>query len=369
MSLRPTVLVCDVALDRRNGAGMRAILPYLESLKGSLTSLYLLDTGVVPSIPGVKYVHIPYRDQPRKRLISLMSGAFRALKKLDQPAHFIILTNSIRDVLLGLVCKASSRKGSTFTVWVMDDFAEKHRSEAGLKNRVYSRLFQWLYRSADKRVVVAKTISDHYESLYGIPADQILGRTLLKTVAPKRVEKKEGIRLVYVGSFLNYYVEPIVIFKKIARRLPFRCELDLYGVNPPGAEWLDPEFIHYKGALPDDRLLETLNHYDYGLVPYSFTDETLKMMTLSFPSKLIDYLGASLPVLVFAPGKLAFLKEVGDKNIGRIETELTEESMIKLLSGLVHLDPATYRGWQEAAQHWANQDFLVDSKIVSNILG
>ena len=137
-------------------------------------------------------------------------------------------------------------------------------------------------------------------------------------------------------------------------------ELDLYGIIPPAQEWLLEGKIQYKGSIPQENLLEVLAGYDFGLVPYSFDLSTERMMSLSFPSKLIDYLGASLPLLVVAPPSLFFVKQVESKNIGIAITSLTSPSLASALDQIVKTDFGTYQNWQEHAHAWAKEEFLAD---------
>ena|GEM_PF-3330544 len=348
---------------------MRALLPYLQSQNGPVTSVYMLETGMSPAVPGVEYLRIPYVDLPRKKLWSLLRGAWSVFKKLKNPSQFIILTNSMRDVLLGLLFSVLSKHGDKTTIWVMDDFVGKIRTPASLRNWILERLFAWLYRRSDQRIVASAAMAKSYKNRYGVTADHILGRTLVEVHAPndQAFQSRTKIKIVYVGSFLDYYIEPILVIKSVIDRLPVAIEVDLYGMHPPGADWLLPGIISYKGVLRDEHLLETLNQYDFGLVPYSFNIETIQMMALSFPSKLIDYVGASLPLLIFAPENLSFLDEVRKYSVGQIETKIDKNSVVHAFKILGSLSRSDYLARQVAAQAWAKNEFVLTPEKIDEI--
>jgi hypothetical protein len=92
------------------------------------------------------------------------------------------------------------------------------------------------------------------------------------------------------------------------------------------------------------------------------------MMSLSFPSKLIDYLGAALPVIVFAPESLTFLESVRSKKIGMIQTSLSLNKTLETLKTLGEVDRTTYEKWQLNAHQWAKEEFKFNAGLIRQIL-
>jgi len=388
------VIVCEVPLDPKNGAGMRAILPYLSFLPPhSLTSLYLSgQKHYGMGRKGVNYVEVPCSNQPGFRVISVFFGTlYKIFRNLQGQNHFIIIPNTIRDVLMGLACRLTSRNT---TVWVMDDFIETYAWKGRVFKKFCSLLFGVLYRTARQRIAVSESMGDYYLQIYGKESNYILGRTL-KEIPQLRLRShpqlhpqlqskgsnkvfagKEKLKLVYVGSFIPHYLGPVRIIKQILEKNALDIKLDLYGMHPPSTDWLLPDKITYRGSIPDEDLLPTLSLYDYGLIPYSFTTETSRMMGLSFPSKLIDYLGASLPALIIAPEGLSFLKTAKSKNIGAIcsgFSSLSEDSIARAIQQSIHdiseVEATTYESWQRNAHEWAKESFLCDKEKIKQILG
>jgi len=382
LNLMRWILVSEVPLDERNGAGMRAVLPYLCTLKeGQLSSLYLSEQSHIGmGLQEIQYMEVPYRNRLGQRIPSFFGTLKQIFCHFSRKDHFFVLPNSIRDVVMGLACRLFSPR---VTVWVMDDFIETYAWKGRAYRWLCSKIFQLLYTTASQRIVVSQAMSDSYEKTYGKKADAILGRTLSRALPPQVRQKEENLdsrekklRFVYVGSFIHHYAQPILLMKEILQNSPealgsIDIQIDLYGMIPPPAEWLLPEKIQYLGAVPSappDTLLKTLNSYDYGLIPYQFTTDTERMMSLSFPSKLIDYLGASLPTIIFSPPGLSFLKLAQSKNIGLIFTALSRKTLIQCMQQLSSLDPETYTQWQHNAYRWALEDFLFNSVKINQIL-
>lgn len=360
------ILVSEVALDEKNGAGMRAILPYLKLLpRASLSSLYLF-LGAAHKTEKIKYVSVPYwKKRGLENLSIFLSTFFQIRKHSDQDTHFLIVPNTIRDVLMGIACL---RRSPFTTLWIMDDFIPTYITEGRVIRKLYHLCFAYLYRSVQRRVVVSTAMGQAYLQRYGVPADFVLGRTLPEVLSlPSSPDPQpKNLRFVYVGSFLDHYFGPFKHLKKLALELDF--EIDLYGMNPPPEKWLQPGKISYRGTVPTARLLSLLQSYHYGLITYSFDPHTELLMSLSFPSKLIDYLGATLPVLTICPPTLSFTSSFQNKKVGVLQTENSLEATRKSILMLQTLEEQTYREWRKNAQNWANSEFKVSPPLIRQIL-
>jgi hypothetical protein len=370
------VLVSEVPLDEKNGAGMWAVLPYLKALPGTqIASLYLSgQSHAGQDLKEVEYVEAYYRNQPGLRILSIFTGTLsqlvRHFKKTD---HYLVLPNSIRDVVMGLTCCLFTRNT---TVWVMDDFIESYACKGKAVHWICSKLFQSLYLMAAKRIVVSYSMDRAYHKKFGKPADGVLGRSLLTLISQQKTRSQKKLRLVYVGSFINHYSEPILLLKRLLSQPTspldqIDLKIDLFGMNAPPDDWLLPGKIEYRGAVPSnppEHLLRILSTYDFGLIPYSFSSDTKRMMSLSFPSKLIDYLGASLPAFIIAPPDLAFLQDAEKREIGILLTTLTPEKLIECLYQMASVEQNVYHQWQANAYSWAQQEFQFDSEKLSKLV-
>jgi hypothetical protein len=355
---------------------MRAVLPYLKALKGTqIASLYLSgQSHAGKDLNDVDYVKAYYRNQPGLRILSIFVGTlsqlFRHFKKRD---HYLVLPNSIRDVVMGLTCCLFTRN---VTVWVMDDFIESYAWKGKVVHWICSKLFQCLYLVAAKRIVVSHSMDRTYEKKYGKCAEGVLGRSLSTLISQQKGLNPRKLRLVYVGSFISHYSEPIHLLKKLlSQPVPsldqIELKIDLFGMHSPPGDWLLPGKIEYCGAIPSDppeELLKVLSTYDFGLIPYSFTLDTQRMMSLSFPSKLIDYLGASLPALIIAPTGLAFLQDAERRNIGILLNSLTPENLIQCIHQMASTEQMTYQQWQANAYAWAQQEFQLSPEKLSKLV-
>ena len=74
--------------------------------------------------------------------------------------------------------------------------------------------------------------------------------------------------------------------------------LDFYSVHRYGTRrWFDGSWMSDKGNLPHPQLLAALRGCSWGLVTMALSDEDPRYNRYSFPTKLIAYLAAGLPVV------------------------------------------------------------------------
>lgn len=378
--MRPIVVVSQVALDERNGAGMRAILQYLlEVQPPSVHSIFLANYPGATTFKGrtgladkVHYEQLVLSKHSCLRLLSLCLKAFNIFllklsPSLRNNAVFLVLPDSIRDVALGLVCRLLVKN---LVVWVMDDFPY---GKSTLKDKIYQRMFGLLYSCANKRIVISHPMDKAYSCAFNVKADHILGKTLTKTLpsrAARAIDAKNSrLRIVYLGSFLDYSAEPIKSLIKLAG-VPGSpsIEIALYGIHPVPSSWGAEATDKYRGALPanQDEVLKVLSQYDFALLPYSFDEHSIKTMMLSFPSKLVDYLGAALPVITIAPVSLSAIQSITAHAIGPIIHDASDSALLQLLQELSCLDPEKYKNWSINARKWAEDSFL-KSNMMSEI--
>jgi hypothetical protein len=210
----------------------------------------------------------------------------------------IILPDTFRAVLVATLLWGLCRRRVRTVLWIMDDFMGGHRAGTAIRNRVADGIFRRCVRKADRVIVVSRAMSRAYERLYGRRADQILGKSLApgKVLVPRdRPADLQVCRLVFIGTFLEIYAEPMRVLRVVLKRPELsHVHVDLYGPQAPTSPgWELPGRMEYRGRLAEDEILPTLSQCVAGLVTYSFDPRTRREMGLSFPSKMIDYLAAA----------------------------------------------------------------------------
>ena len=172
------------------------------------------------------------------------------------------------------------------------------------------RRFGRLYRQAASRLCVSPFMEEEYRRNYGVEGE------VLYPSRPKDSLAFDGVPQSYTkngGPLVGAYAGRILIagyarlVADVAKRLELRGgRLLLYGPHSPRdlKRWgLDRQNVFPQGLTDPAQLISRLrNEADFVFVPMAFDAEGADYnMRVSFPSKLVDYTAAGLPLLVWGP--------------------------------------------------------------------
>ena len=360
------VVLCHVALDERNGGGMRTLLSYLSRLGArEFHSVHFGDTAEsgIHGLGRVGYLRVDKRPFPQ----SLTSYA-RILRKLrreiGEDATFLLLPNTKDDVQL---CLAATFVSARTCVWVMDDFVTTLFPNDPRRRLIARYLFRRMYLRAGSRIAISEPMRREYARRYGKAAELVLGKRWLRAdlLAGARreqpVEKAYPLRIVWVGKYQPYYDEPLGTLSKLLRARPdLPVLLDLYGQVSPPPDLLVSGRLEYRGPFADARLLATLRAYDYGLLTYSFDARTREFMRYSFPGKLTDYVSAGLPVITISPRDITVCDDIVRRNIGPCVFDPTPETLYSGLNAAIQATPVLVEEWRQNSLAWAREEFVFE---------
>ena len=125
----------------------------------------------------------------------------------------------------------------------------------------------------------------------------------------------DTIRIVFAGS-LSYARDEIISFLNYLNLISWKVANHQIEFHIFPREKKDVEISCYSGVkyhtfLHPDDLTSNLSNFDFAFLPYPFRESFKNIVNSSFPSKLVTYATASLPVLYFGPPNAAvaeFLK-------------------------------------------------------------
>ena len=169
------------------------------------------------------------------------------------------------------------------------------------------RAFTSIYRRATSRLCVSRKMEAAYYKLTGVPGTVLHPARQPDTQAfreppPGRMLEASGPVAVYFGTINSPHVVGLLqSLSEVLSILSGRLIL----IGPPSlhvnrSQLLDRANVRHVGLLPtmDDIRELCRREATFLYLPFSFNDAG---MSLSFPSKLIDYTTVGLPVLVQAP--------------------------------------------------------------------
>ena len=367
---RPLVVVfCHVALDERNGGGMRTLIDYLGHLDySSVLSVHFGDTPDTGQhgLRDVRYFQIAKQRFPLS-LLNYYFAARKAVQTSGLEPTCILFPNTWDDVLLGLVATFA---GTRTCVWLMDDFISTLTRVRSIRSALIGASFSMLYRRAARRIAVWAPMAREYQERYGKRADLLLGRRWprgeLRAVAPRTssISAAHPLRLVWVGKYQPYYHEPIADLSAILREHPeLPVTVDLYGQSPPARGIGLSGRVSYRGTFEDSTLLYLLRGYDYGLLTYSFDEHTRTFMRYSFPGKLIDYISAGLPVITISPRDLSVCADVEGRDIGPCLFSRDSAAILAMLREVLAADAARVARWRANSSAWAVSEFVLEEGV------
>ena len=161
---------------------------------------------------------------------------------------------------------------------------------------------------SDARIYVSDGVRDYVHQKYDVDKEYelVFYNYISQKVLPQRFKpmlSTREIHIVYVGTITSKvygsHYDLREIFLEIARN---RMHIHIYPVRDDEAYIkLSKEnpYIHYHKRLPRTVLLKEISKYHFGWAAFydGLNKEHLKM---AFPNKIIDYVGAGLPVVTFS---------------------------------------------------------------------
>ena len=110
------------------------------------------------------------------------------------------------------------------------------------------------------------------------------------------------LRVAYFGNLFEY--GPLIESALRTLNGSDRVRLEVFGPNPLWTSGAVDEFRSrgvYRGFIAPNELAESLQKFQAALVVMSFAPSHRRRMTTSFPSKMIDAMQLSLPVVIWGP--------------------------------------------------------------------
>lgn len=140
----------------------------------------------------------------------------------------------------------------------------------------------------------------------------------------------------YAKNSIQLFISAI---SEINKESDFKVVLDLYGNQPSNlteSAVSTQNLVNYLGWVDPNEIVKVIEKYDFALLPY-FEDDNKIVGEMSFPSKMIFYCKAKIPILYIGNKNSHGAKLIYEYNIGKIlnQNEIIKKEFINDLRDLV----------------------------------
>lgn len=352
---------------KRFGGGYQAMYPLVQTVGvENVTSLYHWDAPQKESTISVKYKKLCKTQKLSGWFLAQFSLARQIL--MEKPDLLVCSPDRARVAFSVIVGRLL---GVRVCLWQMDDTVTVPDSTgmvAKVKRAVRYVVGGLAYRLAHFRIAASKPLADIFEKRYSRKADRIIAKPLQEAFLPP-CRLQLPIRIVYAGSAsFEFYLEPVIeLARVIEQKFAGKIEIYLYGPNEFPERVTKFACVFAKGQMSEDNTVRPLTEYDYALLTYSFGDKTVNFFKSSFPSKLIGYVGAGLPVISILDPEILVQHDLLKRDIGPIVNK--PELIASLPDRILSISRDEWTKWSLNSNRWAVEDFQVNfSDLVKEVV-
>ena len=191
--------------------------------------------------------------------------------------------------------------------------------------------------AAAQRIAISEEMKEQYEALTGskFAVFHNGAKTFAHGARPAAADRETVIR--YLGSVSVIQHAALVEMAegvRLANGSGTPCRLEIVGSfwdEALDASFVDGEAVRRVGPyVPNDLWDEMLRSADVLLIPVSFAASAIDVR-LSLPTKLLEYLSTSTPVLVYAPADAAPVRFCRRNQFGSVVDEQSPEALARFI--------------------------------------
>ena len=207
-----------------------------------------------------------------------------------------------------------------------------------LKDKI-KKVFGDIYRQSDSQFCVSPYMREYYEKHYGVKGIVLYPSRskdipVFKSSSESLNKNSNALLFAYAGSinsksYANSLINLAKVLEKFDHKLIIYSPLSEESIQQVG---LNRSNVTTRPLIPSEKLIYTLRQEaDVLFVPMSFDENERPNMEMSFPSKLTDYTGIGLPLLIWGPNYCSAVRWARE-NLEVAEVVETKESTDLLYS-------------------------------------
>ena len=230
---------------------------------------------------------------------------------------------------------------------VMDDWPSTISQKGPFKNVWHKKIDRELRALMDKSTIllsISHDMAEEYKTRYGknfITFHNPIEIDFWKSHQRKNYELGTTPSILYAGRIgpgIETSLETIAkAIEKVNIQFSRTVKFILQTKDKP--LWVDTyNCVTHKAMVPYEELPRVFAEADFLYLPYDFSDESIRFIKYSMPTKAPEYMISGTPVIMFGPGETALMKDGQRNNWAKVVTENNVEALAEAINTLITND-------------------------------
>ena len=230
---------------------------------------------------------------------------------------------------------------------VMDDWPSTISQKGLFKNFWHKKIDRELRALLDKSTIllsISHDMAEEYKTRYGknfITFHNPIEIDFWKSHQRKNYELGTTPSILYAGRIgpgIETSLETIAkAIEKVNIQFSRTVKFILQTKDKP--LWVDTyNCVTHKAMVPYEELPRVFAEADFLYLPYDFSDESIRFIKYSMPTKAPEYMISGTPVIMFGPGETALMKDGQRNSWAKVVTENNVEALAEAINTLITND-------------------------------
>ena len=234
---------------------------------------------------------------------------------------------------------------SKLALYIVDDWPDSRFDGRWFEScwrKKYFNATQNIVNRADICMSICQKMSETYHQRYGkyfYPFHNPVAINAWEEVSPLQLYEKNIFSIAYVGKINRDTERQLITLAKCVEALNTadrKIKFDIYTPSIIPLSLKNFSNTEIKSAVPNSEVPSLLKSYSLLFLTLGFSNETIKYVKLSMPTKLTEYLASGTPILLYAPEDIALSEYLSKHDAAVICSK--ESDLQEVLEGIISDD-------------------------------
>ena len=213
-----------------------------------------------------------------------------------------------------------------YVTWVMDDHLISYKNGEWTYPEGVEAVFAKHLQEAEHIFVISPVMQQFYQDRFGVKSTVLFGPADATKQTQPLSNTSPQIKIGYFGAVTDWQIDGLVAVSNALQGTD--VQLNVYSVIKELPDSLKVNGVYFKGRLPHQEVLSSMQLHDAILLPISFLEKMRSMSEFNIATKMSEYLASGVPILAIGPPYAAMVKYLKRYNAA-IVVEVLEPSAIK----------------------------------------